>query len=280
MPAKQQYYKWIPTGLVKANDYRIKIVSSDYSTISDTSDNSFTITAAGSTGNMQLNTNPTAATIYMDDGLVSRVNSGATNKLFTALKAGDYLIEVTKDAYWPKRGLVTVVSGFTKTFVFTMIPLTDPSGNSNADIKLPRIDVNTDPVGAEIFIDGERIIADTPEGEPEIPILTPAQIEIAEGTYDVSVMLPDYKPAVVTGVPVPPYNDDPEADNIVIIDTFILIHKDQPTVTVADSQVTVGETATGTVTVSGVIGITPTGSMTFNLYGPSTTTDCTGYSRF
>ena len=90
-------------------------------------------------------------------------------------------------------------------------------------------------------------------------------------------MLPDYKPAVVTGVPVPPYNDDPEADNIVIIDTFILIHKDQPTVTVADfSQVTVGETATGTVTVSGVIGITPTGSMTFNLYGPSTTTDCTG----
>ena len=88
----------------------------------------------------------------MDDGLVSRVNSGATNKLFTALKAGDYLIEVTKDAYWPKRGLVTVVSGFTKTFVFTMIPLTDPSGNSNADIKLPRIDVNTDPVGVRSLL--------------------------------------------------------------------------------------------------------------------------------
>jgi hypothetical protein len=210
VPAKQGYLKWIPTGLTPASDYKIKIATID-TTVYDTSDNSFTITTAGTTGNMQLNTNPTAATIYMDEGLVSRVSSGSTNKLFSGLKAGDYLIEVTKSDSWPKRSIVTVVSGLTKTFSFTLLPLTDPSGNTNGGL-LPRIDLNSDPVGAEIFIDGISQGPDTP---------TPAQIEVSPGPHDVSVKLPNYNPSAVK-VTVQSYDPDPEADNIMVIDTFVL----------------------------------------------------------
>ena len=140
---------------------------------------------------------------------------------------------------------------------------------------LPSIGVSSKPPGAEIYIVGKLLVDDPmlPESE-QTPILTPVQTNIEPGQHSMSVMVPDYKPSTEQ-IDVPPYSTEPDANNTMVIETFVLSPKDPSSVsTTADTQITVGETATDTATVNGVGGITPTGKVTFKLFGPSTSADC------
>ncbi|MCX6681833.1 MAG: Ig-like domain-containing protein [Methanoregula sp.] len=216
VPAQQQFFRWafIPEFQAPGTKYKIKISTID-GAVSDTSDNTFEIKAKGAVGSLQVNCpTVTKATITVDGGLIGQpapfvlpATPWETDKLFSNLRPGDYLVTVTPplvnpSGYQAMTKQVTVTSGFRTTAPFT---LSTASGKNEATYLIHVVSEPNDAYNAEIWIGPhDGLIEKVPGTTTGDYIATP------EGTWDIYVTKDGWKTSGTQTVTVGP--DNLEAD--------------------------------------------------------------------
>lgn len=116
-------------------------------------------------GGLNINSNPLGAEVYLNG-----VFRGITPLIISDLSPGTYQIQLRKSGYKDILSSVTVISGTTSTYNFTLIPL------------LGTINIFSNPSGADVYID--RVYkGKTPLSLNDVP----------SGTYDVRITLSGYE---------------------------------------------------------------------------------------
>ena len=224
-------------------------------------------------GKLQCNSVPTGAKITGDSGFNAQTGTltATTNTLISNLRPGNYYVTVWGvPDYNEKTSMVNIPgNGGTRTFEFRMLKV--DGGNSPGNVILISIEPN-DPEddlgdGAEIWI--REISGDFAQIPGET---TSAYLERDGGKYEIYVTKDGWITPQTQSVIVPAYEIGKDTEYVDV--TFKLDPKIQSTIPPIDnSQVSVGQTATDTATVNGD-SIPPTGTVTFKLFGPSTSADC------
>ena len=134
------YSSWtISTGLAAGSDYRVRVTSTTYPAVTDTSNSGFTITGGTSSGSVTVTSTPSGARIFLDGADTTRV----TPYTLTSVPAGNHNVYVTLSGYaTPTTQVVPVVNGQTATADFTLVQETGS------------VTVTSTPSGAKIFLDG------------------------------------------------------------------------------------------------------------------------------
>ena len=195
IPVTQKYFRWIiPDTQTTGTDYRVKIASLTTSTVTDTSDFNFAISTKVANGNLTLKSVPTGASITMD---YVYQGTKTTDTTFTNLRPGEYLITLEKPGYIPKTEMATVPST-TGSKVMTLI---DASGSN----QLSPIDIISDPLGAEVFIDDE-----------DTGVQTPASIDVTPGVEHKVYVSRCNQKSEESFVTAPPYDPDNLLDIVTV----------------------------------------------------------------
>jgi hypothetical protein len=219
VPVQQQSYRWafIPDLQTPGTDYKIKISTID-NAVSGTSKNNFEIKAKGAVGNLQV-TCPTVtgATITVDGGLTDQnqippfvlpATPWLTNKLFSKMRNGDYLVTVTpasNSGYQEMTKMVNVRPGFTSTGLF---PLTTVSGKNEPTYPILVVSTPQEAQYAQIWIGPNGGLIEKVEGATTEE--TGAYIAMPAGAWDIYVTKDGWKTSGIQTVTVGP--DYPEAE--------------------------------------------------------------------
>jgi hypothetical protein len=128
---------------VGVGSHTLKLVKESYSewdtsvTVSEGQTVTVSATLEEATGNIQVNSTPTNAAIYLDDN-----NTGkTTNALLEDITIGSHTVKLVKDDYEDWQQEVTVHENQTTTI------------NANLDLEVGGIQVNSTPAGAMIYLD-------------------------------------------------------------------------------------------------------------------------------
>jgi uncharacterized repeat protein (TIGR01451 family) len=130
----------------------------------------FTLVARPTTGSLNVTSIPSGASVSLDGSVTGKT----TPFIFSDLKHGDHIVEVSLAGYNPASATISVTAGETASADFQLVQV--PQTGSIA--------VTSTPAGAGISLDG----ADTGE-------VTPFTLEsVAAGTHTIDVSLPGYIP--------------------------------------------------------------------------------------
>jgi PKD repeat protein len=206
--ANQGIYRWtVPDSQTAGTDYKIRVRTSDSVTIGN-SVNNFEIyaksgTDANNKGTLVFSTNPTGASIFLDG---STTQSGTTTSPLTVsgLMQGDHRVVVKLSGYYDQSYLVTVTAQSTNTLPTWILDKIETSGQNGPPLDWSPyggMDIMTDPIGAEIWIDK---LGDT-EGFVDRGA-APALLELPPGAYKVYATKALHQPSETKDVTVESYS--------------------------------------------------------------------------
>jgi hypothetical protein len=151
--------------------------------VSDSSDQTFTITVPAAKGTLWVNSTPvTGASISLDGIPKSPPYTNTTS--FTSISAGPHTVELSKAGYFTVSGTYSVIKNAITKVILNLVPI------GNAPPPFAKIKFTSTPQGARVFVDGR-----------DTGILTPGMTEIGPGNHQVYVTMDGYKTPAIQIIP-------------------------------------------------------------------------------